>query len=85
MKPLFDKVIIKPDEVAGVSKGGIIIPDNAKERATQRGVITAIGIEVKDCEVGDRVIFGKFSGSEFEADKTTFLVMKEEDILAKEG
>ncbi len=91
MRPLQDRVIVKRVEEEEKTKGGIIIPDTAKEKP-QEGQIIAVGpgkvtddgkkipMEVK---VGDRVLFGKYSGSEIKMDGEEHLIMREDDILAK--
>jgi chaperonin GroES len=90
LEPLGDKVIVKPVTEETMSKGGIIIPDTAKEKP-QEGEIIAVGpgkvdkagkkvaMEVK---VGDRVIFGKYTGSEIKIEGEKYLIMPESDILA---
>jgi chaperonin GroES len=88
-RPLHDRVVIRRIEQEGKTKGGIIIPDNAKEKP-QEGEVIAVGpgghdekgklipIEVK---AGDRVLFGKWSGSEVKIDGEELLIMKESDIM----
>jgi chaperonin GroES len=88
-RPLHDRVVIKRIEQEAKTKGGIIIPDNAKEKP-QEGEVIAVGpggrddsgklvpIEVK---AGDRVLFGKWSGSEVKIDGEELLIMKESDIM----
>ena len=90
MKPLEDRVVIKPLEADEVKKGGIIIPDTAKEKP-QEGEVVAVGpgrlsdegkripVEVKK---GDRILYGKYSGTEVFVDGEGFLIMRESDILA---
>lgn len=89
IRPLHDWLIVKRFEEEERTKGGIIIPDNAKEKP-QQGEIIAVGagkvledgkkapLEVKK---GDRVLFGKYSGTEIKIDGTEYLMMREEDIL----
>jgi len=88
--PLGDKVIIKPIEKEEVTRGGIILPDTAKEKPQEGEVIAAgpgrvtrdgnkIPLEVN---VGDRVLFGKYSGSEIKFNDEKYLIMPESDILA---
>jgi chaperonin GroES len=93
LEPLSDRVIVKPTEREEVTKGGIVLPDTAKERP-QEGEIIAIGpgrlsedgkripIEVK---VGDRVLYAKYAGTELKRDDEEYLVLRESDILAKVG
>jgi chaperonin GroES len=90
LKPLADRVIVKPIEEHEQKKGGIIIPDTAKEKPMQ-GDIVAVGsgkvsndgriipLEVKK---GDRILFAKYSGTEVEIDEQKLLVMRESDIYA---
>jgi chaperonin GroES len=89
IRPLQDRVILKRIEGEDKSKGGIIIPDTAKEKP-QEGKIVAVGmgktnedgkITPLDVKVNDRVLFGKYSGSEINIDGEEHLIMREEDIL----
>ncbi len=88
-RPLHDRVVVRRIEQEEKTKGGIIIPDTAKEKP-QEGEILAVGPGVRDdqgrvhpldVKVGDRVLFGKWSGTEIKLDGTEFLVMKESDIV----
>lgn len=85
IKPIHDRVVIKPKELESVSKGGIIIPDTVKEKP-QMGEIVACGSGRKDepmtVKVGDHVLFGKMVGSEIEIDGGKYLIMRESDLLA---
>jgi len=90
VKPLNDRVLVKRIEEQEVTKGGIVIPDTAKEKPVE-GRIMAVGpgkmsdagkrmtLQVKE---GDRVLFGKYSGSEIKVEGEEYLMMREEDILA---
>ena len=89
IRPLQDRVIVKRIEEEEKSKGGIIIPDTAKEKP-QEGKVVAVGkgkmnedgkIIPLDVKVNDRVLFGKYSGSEINIDSEEHLIMREEDIL----
>ncbi len=89
IRPLQDRVIVKRIEEDEKSKGGIIIPDTAKEKP-QEGKVVAVGkgkvtddgkITPLDVKVNDRVLFGKYSGSEISIDGDEHLIMREEDIL----
>ncbi len=84
IKPLHDNVMIKPDNPEKISKGGVIIPDVAKDRTATRGVVVEKGDKAGIVNVGDVVILAKFSGSEIEIDRVTYYIVKEEDILAIE-
>jgi chaperonin GroES len=88
IRPLQDRVIIKRIEEEAKTSGGIIIPDTAKEKP-QEGKVIAVGkgkfndgaIVPLDVKVNDRVLFGKYSGSEINVDGEEHLIMREEDIL----
>ncbi|MFB0557317.1 MAG: co-chaperone GroES [Dehalococcoidia bacterium] len=91
IEPLGDRVVIKPTPQEDVSKGGIVLPDTAKEKP-QEGKIIAVGpgrltedgtriaMEVKK---GDKVIYSKYAGTEFKLDDEELVIMREGDILAK--
>ena len=88
--PLHDRVLIKRIEEKESIKGGIIIPDTAKEKPQEGEVIAAgagkieKGVRVPlDVKVGDRVLFGKYSGSEIKVDDEDYLILREDEILAK--
>ncbi|HEV3253460.1 MAG TPA: co-chaperone GroES [Candidatus Acidoferrales bacterium] len=88
--PLHDRVLIRRIEEKETVKGGIIIPDTAKEKP-QEGEVIAVGagrIEkgqriALDVKAGDRVLFGKYSGTEIKVDDEEYLILKEDEILAK--
>jgi chaperonin GroES len=89
VRPLHDRVLVKRFTEEEKSKGGIIIPDTAKEKPIQ-GEIIAVGqgrftedgkIRPLDVKKGDRVLFGKYSGTEIKIEGDEFLMMREEDIL----
>jgi chaperonin GroES len=88
-RPLHDRVVIRRIEEDERTKGGIIIPDTAKEKP-QQGEVVAVGpgardekgvVQPLDLKAGDRVLFGKWSGSEVKIDDEELLIMKESDIL----
>lgn len=85
IKPLADRVLIEPAEAEQKTASGIIIPDTAKEKP-QRGKVVAVGKGTKDYEmtvkVGDKVLYGKYSGTEINIDGTVYMIMKESDIYA---
>src|SRR5688500_8336900 len=90
IRPLHDRVIVKRLEEERTSPGGIVIPDTAAEKPIQ-GKITAVGkgkilesgeIRPLDVKVGDKVLFGKYSGTEVKIDGDELLVMREEDVMA---
>ncbi|MDA8432301.1 MAG: co-chaperone GroES [Nitrospiraceae bacterium] len=79
-KPLKDRVFVKYSEEGEKTAGGIYIPDSAKEKP-QKGVVEAVGSEVKDVKVGNTILFDKYSGSKINIDNNEYLIIKEEDIL----
>jgi chaperonin GroES len=88
-RPLGDRVVIRRVEEETKTKGGIIIPDTAKEKP-QEGEVISVGPGARDddgkripmdVKVGDRILFGKWSGSEIKLDSEDLLIMKESDIL----
>ena len=85
IKPLADRVLVRPAEAEQKTASGIIIPDTAKEKP-QRGEVLAVGKGTKDHEmtvkVGDQVLYGKYSGTEIEIDGEKLMIMKESDIYA---
>jgi chaperonin GroES len=85
IKPLADRVLIKPEEAEDKTASGIIIPDTAKEKP-QKGTVIAAGPGTKDekmeVKVGDTVLYGKYSGTELSFDGKDYLIMKQSDILA---
>ena len=85
IKPLADRVLIKPAPAEEKTVGGIIIPDTAKEKPLQGSVI-AVGNGTKDEEMalkaGDTVLYGKYSGTEVELDGEKYLIMRQSDVLA---
>lgn len=85
IKPLADRVIVKPAAAEEKTAGGIIIPDTAKEKP-QRGTVVAAGPGKKDepvtVKVGDTVLYGKYSGQEISIEGDDYLIMRESDILA---
>ncbi|MCZ2392941.1 MAG: co-chaperone GroES [Chitinophagales bacterium] len=85
IRPLADRVVVKPAEAEVTTKSGIIIPDTAKEKP-QRGTVLAVGNGKKDepmtVQVGDTVLYGKYSGTEINIEGYDYLIMKESDILA---
>ena len=85
IKPLADRVLVKPTPAEEKTVGGIIIPDSAKEKPLQ-GEVLAVGKGTKDEEmvvaVGDRVLYGKYAGTELEWEGEKYLIMRQSDILA---
>ena len=90
IRPLHDRVIVKRLEEERTSPGGIVIPDSAAEQPVQ-GKIVAVGkgkiledgqVRPLDVKVGDKILFGKYSGTEVKVDGEELLVMREEDVMA---
>lgn len=85
IKPLADRVVVEPAAAETKTASGIIIPDSAKEKP-QEGVIVAVGVGKKDepltVKVGDKVLYGKYSGTELKLNGKDYLIMRESDILA---
>ena len=84
IKPLADRVLVEPEAAEEKTASGIIIPDTAKEKP-QKGKIIAVGDGTTDhkmnVKVGDRVLYGKYSGTELTIEDTDYLIMKESDIF----
>jgi len=90
IRPLDDRVVVEPIEAEERTAGGIVLPDSAKERP-QRGTVVAVGPGVRDesgklrpldVKVGDKVLFGKYSGQTVKVGDHEYLVMREEDVFA---
>ena len=91
LKPLGDRIIVKPLDPEEKTKGGIVLPDTAKEKP-QEGKVMAVGkgkildngnVQTPEVKVGDRILYGKYSGSEITTkDGEELLIMREEDVLA---
>ena len=85
IRPLADRVLIKPAAAEEKTLGGIIIPDSAKEKPIQSEIV-AVGNGTKDEEmvvkVGDNVLYGKYAGTEIELDGEKYLIMRQADVLA---
>ena len=89
LRPLHDRVLVKRLEEQETMRGGIIIPDSAKEKPQQAEVV-AVGSgklledgnrSVPDVKAGDKILFGKYSGTEIKIDGEEFLIMREEEVL----
>ena len=85
LKPLADRVLVQPAEAEQKTKGGIIIPDTAKEKP-QKGKVIAVGTGKKDepmtVKTGDTVLYGKYAGTEINIEGQDYLIMRESDIFA---
>jgi len=93
LQPLADRVVVKPIEREEVTKGGIVLPDTAKEKP-QEGKVVAVGQGrvsddgkriPMDVKVGDIVIYAKYGGTEIKVDDEELVILRESDILAKKG
>lgn len=91
IEPLGDRVVIKPIAKEEVSKGGIVLPDTAKEKP-QEGEIIAVGLGklsedgkriAMEVKAGDRIVYSKYAGTEFKLDDEEVVILRESDILAK--
>ena len=89
IRPLYDRIVVKRIEEQESTRSGIIIPDSAKEKP-QEGQVLAAGhgkrlengqLVALDVKVGDRILFGKYSGSEVKLDGTEYIIMREDDVL----
>jgi chaperonin GroES len=89
IRPLYDRILVKRIEEQETTRKGIVIPDSAKEKP-QEGEVIALGrgkrldngeLVVLDVQVGDRILFGKYSGSETKLDGTEYIIMREDDVL----
>ncbi len=93
LKPLADRVIVKPTTKEEVTKGGIVLPDTAKEKPQEGEIMAAgpgkLGEDGKRIEMelkkGDKVIFAKYAGTEWKDGQDEYLILREADILAKIG
>jgi chaperonin GroES len=85
IKPLGERVLIEPLEAKSTTSGGIIIPENAKEKPS-KGTVVAVGSteegKALTVKVGDTVLYGKYSGTELDIEDKAYLIMPESDILA---
>jgi chaperonin GroES len=93
LQPLADRLVVKPIQKEEMTKGGIYLPDTAKEKP-QEGEVIAVGPGrmtddgkriAMDVKVGDRVIYSKYGGSEIKIDDVDMIILRESDILAKKG
>lgn len=86
LKPLGDRIVVKPVTQEEVTKSGIVLPDTVEKEKKEQGEIVSIGSGEKiiklNLKVGDTVIFGKYAGDEVEIDDTEYKVLKDEDVLA---
>ena len=89
IRPLYDRIVVKRIEEKETIQGGIIIPDSAKEKP-QEGEVVAVGqgkrlesgkVVALDVKAGDRILFGKYSGSEIKLDGEEYVIMREDEVL----
>ena len=89
IRPLYDRIVVKRIEEQETIRGGIIIPDSAKEKP-QEGEVIAVGngkrledgkVVPLDVKVGDRILFGKYSGSDIKLDGDEYMIMREDEVL----
>ena len=89
LRPLYDRIVVKRIQEQETTRNGIVIPDSAKEKP-QEGEVMAVGhgkrlehgeLVALDVKVGDRVLFGKYSGSETKLEGTEYLIIREDDVL----
>ena len=90
LKPLHDRLVVKPIEAEEKTAGGILIPDNAKEKPT-KGEVLAVGegkpldngsVRAPKVKVGDKVIYGQYAGSSYKQDGVEYKIIREDDVLA---
>jgi len=90
IRPLYDRIVVKRIEEQETTRNGIVIPDSAKEKP-QEGEVIAVGngkrledgkLSALDVKAGDRILFGKYSGSETRLNETEYIIMREDDVLA---
>ena len=93
IRPLYDRIVVKRIEQGEERQGGLFIPDSAKEKP-QEGEVVAVGqgkrledgqVVPLDVQAGDRILFGKYTGSEIKVDGEEFLIMREDDVLGVIG
>jgi chaperonin GroES len=93
IRPLYDRIVVKRIEEQETTRNGIVIPDSAKEKP-QEGEVMAIGkgkrlddgkMVALDVQVGDRILFGKYSGNEMKLDGIEYIIMREDDVLGVLG
>jgi chaperonin GroES len=93
LKPLGDRVVVKPVEKEERTKSGIVLPDTAKEKP-QEGIVEAVGTGrildngtkvPMELKVGDKVLYAKYAGNEFKVDEIEYLIVSEKDVLAIVG
>jgi len=90
-RPLYNKVLVRPDDAVAASAGGIVFPDNAQEKAT-RGTVIAVGagritesgtVIPFDIKAGDKVLYTKYAGTEIEIERTKHVILADEEVIGK--
>jgi len=89
IRPLSDRLVVKPLEIESKTAGGIVIPDTADKDKPIKGTVVAIGsgkfidgkVQPLQVKVGDQILFGKYSGTNIKLNETDYLVMREEDVM----
>jgi chaperonin GroES len=90
LRPLYDRIVVKRIEEQETTRNGIVIPDSAKEKP-QEGEVMAVGhgkrlengkLAALNVKIGDRILFGKYSGSDTKLEGTEYIIMREDDVLA---
>ncbi|HYC80004.1 MAG TPA: co-chaperone GroES [Candidatus Binatia bacterium] len=86
IKPLGDRIVVKPIEMQETTASGIVLPDTIEKEKKAQGEVVAIGegekIQKLNLKVGDKVIYGKYSGDEVEVEKVEYKILKDEEVLA---
>src|SRR5262249_31034627 len=89
IRPLSDRIVVEPKEIESKTAGGIVIPDTADKDKPMQGTVIAIGngrfvdgkIHPLQVKVGDKILFGKYAGTNFKLNEKDYLVMREEDVM----
>ncbi|MEA1964516.1 MAG: co-chaperone GroES [Candidatus Aerophobetes bacterium] len=82
IRPLGERVVVKPEKEEEKTKGGIYLPDTASKEKPQKGKVIAVGPDFKGVKKGDKVIFAKYGGTEIKIDEEDHLVLGKDDVLA---
>jgi len=82
IKPLGERVVVKPEKEEKKTKGGIYLPDTASKEKPQKGEVIAVGPDFKGVKKGDKVIFAKYGGTEIKMDEEDYLILSTDDVLA---
>ncbi|AEA34226.1 co-chaperone GroES [Hippea maritima] len=82
LKPLMDRILVEPEDLEQKTESGIIIPDTAKEKP-QQGKVVEVGEDVETVKKGDVIVFEKYAGNEIKLDDKKYVILKEDEVLAK--